>query len=308
MIVTLTLNPSLDRTLEVALLEPGKVLRATAVHLDPGGKGVNVTRALLANGFGSCAVLPCGGPAGLELARMLESESVRVVAVPTENPTRSNITLVDRSDGTVTKINEPGGALTDREYAAVSAAVLEHVHTADWVVLCGSLPPGLPEDTYAELARRFSAAGASVAVDTSGPALRASLAAAPDLVKPNREELAEAVGREVPDLQSVVKAADELRGLGAGAVLVSLGAEGAVLVDAAGSRVVRGPRVTARSTVGAGDALLAGFLSAGAAGREALFEAVAWGGAAVRLPGSRMPAPADIRRDELEEVGFPTIS
>ena len=268
MIVTLTLNPSLDRTLEVALLEPGKVLRATAVHVDPGGKGVNVTRALLANGFDSCAVLPCGGPAGLELVRMLEAESVRVVAVPTENPTRSNITLVDRSDGTVTKINEPGGALTDREYAAVSAAVLEHVHTADWVVLCGSLPPGLPEDTYAELARRFSAAGASVAVDTSGPALRASLAAAPDLVKPNREELAEAVGREVPDPQSVVKAADELLALGAGAVLVSLGAEGAVLVDASGSRMVRGPRVTARSTVGAGDALLAGFLSAGEAGRE----------------------------------------
>jgi 1-phosphofructokinase len=305
MIVTLTLNPSLDRTLELPVLERGRVLRAAAAHLDPGGKGVNVTRALLANGFESCAVLPCGGPEGQELARMLAADQVAAAAVPVAGHTRSNITLVERTTGTVTKINEPGGALTAAEFDGVAAAVLDRVHTADWVVLCGSLPPGLGPDTYADLTRRFATAGAQVAVDTSGPALRAALAAEPDLVKPNREELAEAVGRDLPDLAAVVEAAQALRELGARAVLVSLGPEGAVLVDASGSCMARGPRLAPRSTVGAGDALLAGYLAAGGAGPKALLEALAWGGAAVRLPGSRMPGPGDISRDGIEELRLP---
>jgi 1-phosphofructokinase len=304
MIVTLTLNPSLDRTLELPVLERGQVLRAAAAHRDPGGKGVNVTRALLANGFESCAVLPCGGPEGEELARMLAADAVPAAAVPVAGHTRSNITLVERATGTVTKINEPGGALTETEFDGVAAAVLDRVRTADWVVLCGSLPPGLDPATYADLTRRFAAAGARVAVDTSGPALLAALDAEPDLIKPNREELAEAVGRQLPDTADVVAAAEQLRGRGAKTVLVSLGADGAVLVDASGSCMARGPRLAPRSTVGAGDALLAGYLAAGAAGAEALLEAVAWGAAAVRLPGSRMPGSADISRDGIAQVGL----
>jgi 1-phosphofructokinase len=305
MIVTLTLNPSLDRTLELPVLERGRVLRAADAHRDPGGKGVNVTRALLANGFESCAVLPCGGPEGQELARMLAADEVRAAAVPVAGHTRSNITLVERATGTVTKINEPGAALTAAEFDDVAAAVLDRVHAADWVVLCGSLPPGLAPATYADLTRRFAAAGARVAVDTSGPALLAALAAGPDLIKPNREELAEAVGRELPDPASVIAGAETLRAAGAGAVLVSLGADGAVLVDASGPCMVRGPGLAPRSTVGAGDALLAGYLAAGGSGSKALLEAVAWGGAAVRLPGSRMPGPGDISRDGIEEVCLP---
>jgi 1-phosphofructokinase len=305
MIVTLTLNPSLDRTLELSVLERGRVLRAAAAHLDPGGKGVNLTRALLANGYASCAVLPCGGPEGQELARMLEADAVHTAAVPVAGHTRSNITLVERASGTVTKINEPGGALTAAEFDDVAGAVLDRVHTADWVVLCGSLPPGLAPGTYADLTRRFAAAGAQVAVDTSGPALLAALDAAPDLVKPNREELTEAVGHELPDTSDVVAAAEQLRARGAAAVLVSLGADGAVLVDACGARMARGPRLAPRSTVGAGDALLAGYLAAGGGGPKALLEAVAWGGAAVRLPGSRMPGPGDIDRDGIVRVPLP---
>ncbi|HEU5356333.1 MAG TPA: 1-phosphofructokinase [Actinocrinis sp.] len=301
MIVTLTLNPSLDRTLEVEALRRGEVLRAASVHLDPGGKGVNVARALLANGVGSRAVIPCGGAEGEQLVLLLAGESVHAVAVPIASRTRSNVTLVE-ADGTVTKVNEPGAPLTAAEFDAVAAAVLSCAGTADWVVMCGSLPPEVPVDVYAGLTAQFAAAGIRVAVDTSGPALLSAIAAGPDLVKPNRDELAEAVGVPLTELGDVIEAAHTMRERGAGAVLASLGADGAVLVDEDGVLLAQGTQIEPRSTVGAGDALLAGFLAGGARGDKALIEAVAWGGAAVGLPGSRMPGPADIRREGIVVV------
>jgi 1-phosphofructokinase len=299
MIITLTLNPSLDRTLEVDALASGAVVRAASVHLDPGGKGVNVARALLANGVASRAVMPCGGAEGEQLMLLLDEEQVPAVTVPIAARTRSNVTLVE-ADGTVTKINEPGAPLTIAEFHAVAAAVLSRATHADWVVLCGSLPPGVPVEAYAGFTAQLAAAGIRVAVDTSGPALLSAVAAGPDLVKPNREELAEAVGAPLRDLHDVIEAARSLRALGAGAVLASLGAEGALLVDKDGVLLARGAVVEARSTVGAGDAMLAGFLAGGAGGEKALIEAVAWGGAAVSLPGSRMPGPGDISREGIE--------
>lgn len=295
MIITLTLNPSLDRALEISTLERGRVIRSAAAHLDPGGKGVNVTRALLANGIGSRAVIPCGGADGRQLAQLLEAASVRTVAVPIAGRTRSNVTLVE-PDGTVTKVNEPGAPLTAAEFDQVAEAVLGCAQAADWVVMCGSLPPQVSVDVYADLTRQFTAAGIRVAVDTSGPALLCAAAAGPDLVKPNREELAEAVGARLDTVREVVEAARMLRSLGAKAVLASLGADGAVLVDAEGAVLGRGPVIEPRSTVGAGDALLAGFLAGGGRGGAALAEAVAWGSAAAGLPGSAMPTPADIHR------------
>ncbi len=301
MIVTLTLNPSLDRTLEVDALRRGEVLRAASVHLDPGGKGVNVARALLANGVGSRAVIPCGGAEGEQLVLLLAEESVHTVAVPIASRTRSNVTLVE-ADGAVTKVNEPGAPLTAAEFDAVAAAVLGCAGTADWVVMCGSLPPDVPVDVYAGLTAQFAAAGIRVAVDTSGPALLSAVAAGPDLVKPNRDELAEAVGAPLTEVGEVIEAAQTLRERGAGAVLASLGADGALLVDDDGVLLAKGTQIEPRSTVGAGDALLAGFLAGGARGEKALVEAVAWGGAAVGLPGSRMPGPADIRREGIVVV------
>ncbi|HZU56411.1 MAG TPA: 1-phosphofructokinase [Actinocrinis sp.] len=301
MIVTLTLNPSLDRTLEVDALRRGEVLRAASVHLDPGGKGVNVARALLANGVGSRAVIPCGGAEGEQLVLLLAEESVHTVAVPIASRTRSNVTLVE-ADGAVTKVNEPGAPLTAAEFDAVAAAVLGCAGTADWVVMCGSLPPDVPVDVYAGLTAQFAAAGIRVAVDTSGPALLSAVAAGPDLVKPNRDELAEAVGAPLTEVGEVIEAAQTLRERGAGAVLASLGADGALLVDDDGVLLAQGTQIEPRSTVGAGDALLAGFLAGGARGEKALVEAVAWGGAAVGLPGSRMPGPADIRREGIVVV------
>ncbi|MGW3788410.1 1-phosphofructokinase [Micromonospora chokoriensis] len=298
MIVTVTLNPSLDRAVEVDSLGRGEVIRAAAAHLDPGGKGVNVSRALLANGVPSVAVLPSGGDEGNQLIRLLKAEGVEVLAVPISGRTRSNITLAE-PDGTVTKINEPGPAMCRAEFDEVIDRVLVQAGGADWVVLCGSVPPGLPADAYAQLCRKLRAAGVRVAVDTSGPALREAALAGATLLKPNRDELAEVVGTPLKDLDDVVDAAQRLREWGAGTVMASLGADGAVLVNADGVRTGTCPVARPRSTVGAGDALLAGFLAAGAQGTAALAEGLAWGAAAVSLPGSRMPGPADLRRHDV---------
>ena len=306
MIITVTLNPSLDRTVELDSLAQGSVQRVTAARLDPGGKGVNVARALLANGVPTRAVVPVAGIEGDQLVSLLEHEGVDVVVVPVLGHTRSNITIAE-ADGTVTKLNEPGASLGADDLEALARKVLAAAAPDSWVVLCGSLPPGLRAEAYATLTHRFVAAGLRVVVDTSGPAFRAAVAVRPELVKPNAEELAEAVGRPLRSRSEVIAAARELQGLGAQAVLVSLGAVGAILVDEA---VVVGesPVDEPRSTVGAGDAFLAGFLAGryhGASRREAFAEALAWGAAAVRLPGTQMPGPADIDRSVVHILSDP---
>ncbi|GAA4575120.1 1-phosphofructokinase [Planotetraspora kaengkrachanensis] len=295
MILTLTLNPSLDRTIEVGSLTRGAVIRAAAAHLDPGGKGVNVSRALLANQVRSCAVIPFGGDEGRQLVGLLSAEGIDMIPVSVGGSTRSNVTLAE-PDGTVTKLNEPGTALTPSELDTLASAVLGAAESADWVVASGSLPPGVPVDVYAGLCRRFAAAGIQTAIDTSGPALVAAVAAGPTLVKPNREELAEATGTPITRLGDVIDAAEKLRGMGARSVLTSLGADGALLMEDDRFWYGRCPVEEPRSSVGAGDAMLAGFLAAGASGEAALAEGLAWASAAVGLPGSRMPAPADIDR------------
>jgi 1-phosphofructokinase len=307
MIVTLTLNPSLDRTVDIAELTRGAVIRAGSARLDPGGKGVNVTRALLANGAASRAVLPCGGDEGEQLARLLHSEGVDVTAVPITAHTRSNVSLAER-DGTITKINEPGAPLSPAELDAVVAAVARTAARPGWVAACGSLPPGVPTGFYADLCRRCAEQGIQVAVDTSGPALLAAIEARPALIKPNRDELAAAVGSPITTIQDAVDAAQVLRSRGAQSVLASLGADGVVLVCDDGVTVGEADVTRPRSTVGAGDALLAGFLAAGAHGPDAVAEALAWASAAVALPGSRMPGPADIQRSGVRIHPGPDLS
>lgn len=297
MIVTLTPNPSIDRTLEIPSLRRGEVLRATSHRVDPGGKGVNVARALLhADAGGAVAVLPVGGPDGQQLMSLVEAEGVETVGVPVDRPIRSNITVAE-PDGTVTKLNEAGPSLgrDDLERLIATTVEVAVARGATWIAGCGSLPPDAPDDLYADLVRRGHEAGCRVAIDTSGPPLAAALEAGPDLIKPNDEELAELVGRPLEDRSAVLEAAQEIRNRGVGAVLVSLGSEGALLVT--GDAVVHAtpPTVDVASTVGAGDATLAGYLAAGDAPADAaLADAVAWGAAAVALPGTQMPDRAQI--------------
>ncbi|MGW0912345.1 1-phosphofructokinase [Streptomyces sp. NPDC002784] len=293
MILTVTPNPSLDRTYEVPALERGEVVRATGERMDPGGKGVNVSRAVAAAGRRTVAVLPLGGAPGAVVAELLAAQDIEVTAVRIAGATRSNIALAE-TDGVLTKINAPGPELTAAEQELLLETVREHSRDADWIACCGSLPRGLAPAWYADVVARAHAGGARIALDTSGRALLEALRERPDVVKPNAEELAEAVGRPLSTVGDAVKAAEELRGMGAGAVLASLGADGQLLVDGEGTWFGSARVDVVRSNVGAGDSSLAGFLLAGGSGPEALASAVAHGAAAVQLPGSVMPAPGDL--------------
>lgn len=293
MILTVTPNPSLDRTYEVPSLDRGEVIRATGERMDPGGKGVNVSRAVAAAGRRTVAVLPLGGAPGALVADLLDAQGIEVARVAVAGATRSNIALAE-ADGVLTKINAPGPELTAAERELLLETVRAQSADASWIACCGSLPRGLAPSWYAELVARAHAAGARIALDTSGPALLAALRERPDVVKPNAEELAEAVGRPLATVGDAVKAAEELREMGAAAVLASLGADGQLLVDASGAWYGTAQVAAVRSNVGAGDSSLAGFLIAGGQGPDALASAVAHGAAAVQLPGSVMPTPADL--------------
>ncbi|MFI7669387.1 1-phosphofructokinase family hexose kinase [Nocardia sp. NPDC049526] len=297
MIVTLTANPSIDRT--VSLPEPlrrGAVLRAETVLSQPGGKGVNVSRVIAAAGCETIAVLP--GNAGDPLLRMLTDADIEHRAVACATPARTNLTVAER-DGTTTKINEPGSSLSAECLAALTNKLEGLADKASWVVLSGSLPPAVPTDWYAYLLHRLR--GVRIAVDTSDAPLLALAAelesAAPQLLKPNAEELAQLTHGDPTELEDPVaaaRAASTLVARGVDAVLATLGAAGAVLVTADGAWHAAAPAITPRSTVGAGDSALAGYLLADLDGLDApdrLRRAVAYGSAAAALPGTGLPGP-----------------
>jgi 1-phosphofructokinase len=307
-IVTVTPNPSIDRTVTLGgPLTRGAVHRVSSVTTEPGGKGVNVARALALAGVDTVAVLPV--PPNDPLTTALSAAAVPFSCVPTTGAVRTNLTVTEH-DGTTTKLNEPGAQLDDAAIDALTMAVLAHAETASWVVLSGSLPPGIPDDWYARVVAQLAGYPCRVAIDTSDAPLAALVdsldAAAPDLLKPNAEELAGVLGHSPQALEAavaqgdpepVVDAAHQLVDRGVQAVLATLGAAGAVLVDRTGSWMAAPPQIAARSTVGAGDASLAGYLRAdvgGAVPPERLQMAVAYGSAAAALPGSALPTPAQI--------------
>ncbi len=300
MIVTLTANPSLDRTVSLpGPLARGQVQRAETVTSEPGGKGVNVARVVTTAGRLAVAVLPGAHDDPLVLA--LREAGLPHRAVPVPGRARVNLTLAE-PDGTTTKVNEPGAPLDAATLSALTEVLVREAAGARWAVLAGSLPPGVPDDWYAELCVRLAGTGAAVAVDTSGAPLREVLAgpARPALVKPNAEELADAVGATTDlehDVDAAIAAARSLVARGVGAVLATLGSRGALLVTATGAWTAAPPPVRPRSTVGAGDSSLAGYLLADLAGAgpaDLLRSAVAHGAAAVGLPGSALPAPHDL--------------
>lgn len=295
-ILTLTPNPSLDLTYGLEELARGEVQRAASMTVEAGGKGINVSRNLVANGAASLPVAPVGGPSGEQFLSLLGGAGLDLVCVPVEGAVRMNVSLAEVG-GTLTKINAAGPRLSEGELDLLLAKTAEAGRGAEWLALCGSLPPGAPADLYARAVSSGREAGCRVALDSSGPSLEAAVGEGPNLIKPNQEELAGLVGRPLDTLGDVLAAAGEVRAGGVEAVLVSLGADGAVLVDEGGALHADTPPFVPASTVGAGDALLAGFLYAGGAGRAGLVEAVAWGAAAARLPGSRGPTPGDLDRE-----------
>jgi 1-phosphofructokinase len=292
MILTLTPNPSVDRTVFLETLTLGSVNRSTRSWSEPSGKGINVALALLSHGKAVRAVLPIGGSVGAQLRQMLSGAELDTIHVPIAGEIRTNVSLI-QPDGTVTKINEAGPRLNHTEVDALIDAVAQHLDGADWLVCGGSLPAGAPDDFYATLVGLAHQKSVRVVVDSSGPPLAASLAARPDLIKPNVHELAELVQAPLATLGDVIDAAQEIRRRGVGTVVASLGGDGALLVDDTGALYGQAPVDKVVSAVGAGDALLAGYISAAASARhQSLATALQWGAAAVQHEGTLF-TPAD---------------
>ena len=283
MIVTVTPNPSIDRTIRLERLVRGGLNRAHDATSEAAGKGVNVSYALASEGVPTVAVLPLAARSAVQYLGLL-GEGVPVAAVPIGGEIRANVSIIE-SDGTVTKVNEPGPPLSTAEADAIVGAAAA-ASRSGWVVGCGSLPPGAPRDFYARLAK-LSTADLRVAIDSSGDALAAAIGERVALVKPNHHELQELAKRPLATLGDAVDAAREIVAQGCAAVLVSLGADGALYIDGGTAAHAEARLADASNPVGAGDALLAGFL-AGGAHAEALAAAVAWAVAAVRSPGTRM--------------------
>ncbi|WP_328676321.1 1-phosphofructokinase family hexose kinase [Streptomyces sp. NBC_00322] len=256
MILTVTLNTALDITYRVPALTPHASHRVSEVRERPGGKGLNVARVLSALGHESVVTGFAGGPTGAVLRDLLGPLAPRDALVPIAGTTRRTIAVVDDASGDTTQLNEPGPIVTAEEWATFLTSYDSLLPGADAVALCGSLPPGIHVGAYAELIRRARGAGVPVLLDTSGEPLRRGIAARPDLVKPNADELARLTGSREP-----LRATRDARRRGAHTVVASLGPDGLLAATADGVWQATPPEPVKGNPTGAGDSAVAGLLS-----------------------------------------------
>jgi 1-phosphofructokinase family hexose kinase len=298
MIYTVTLNPTIDRTIHFPQVVVGALNRATRSVTDLSGKGVNVSVALSRFGLESVLAGFVAGVYGRVLVEGLRAQGYTCAFLElAKGETRSNITVIDASTGVTTKLNEPGPTVTADALEAFERRLVGRVVAGDLCILSGSLPPGAPEDTYARLARALPIRGVEVVLDSSGPALAAGCGARPALLQPNAVEAAELLGSLPEEDEALPGVLRRLRDLGPQRVLLSLDRRGAAYCDGA-VWIGHAPAIREVSGVGAGDALLAGALWArlqGLPADQVLRWGVAAGTAAAMGQGSAMPTLDRVR-------------
>lgn len=287
MILTVTPSPAIDWTVAVDSFDLDLVNRITESVREPSGKGVNVSWALHRAGIATTAAFPSGGGTGRFMTEALATAGIPHLTIDSGQEVRTNITLV--SPGHSTKINEAGPPITGAQLDALTRRVLAAAEAARVVLICGSLPPGAHASYPAELVAALKGRGIAVVVDTSGEPLKLAVPSGPDLIKPNVHELAELTAQPIATFGQVVLAARQVIADGAGAVLASLGADGAIYVDGATALVASAAGIPFVNSVGAGDALLAGFVSQDAEPAKCLFNAVLWASSAVAHPTTLFP-------------------
>ncbi len=300
-ILTITLNPALDLSTEVDQVQPGKKLRCAVPAVNPGGGGLNVSRALAHLGQGSVALVALGGATGSELARHLKAEGIKVIALEAPGDTRQSLSVTDRHSGAQYRFLLPGPVWSAGDQARLLTRLDSLAKPGTIAVISGSQPPGLPADFPRQMALALT--GCGVVLDTSGPALEQAIARPiPGLavLRMDSDEAEALAGHPLPTPQATADFAQTLRAKGAAAtVIVARGAEGNVLVGAGLRLFARPPKVPVISAIGAGDSFVAGLVQAMAGKQgwpEALALATASAAAAVMTPATELCRAADVAR------------
>lgn len=290
MIYTVTLNPALDKTVEIPGMALDTVNRITEMRTDPGGKGINVSKVIAKLGGESCAVGILGGGSGKMLEKLLEGEPFATRFRFVEGQTRTNLKIIDREGHTNTDINEPGLTVTAAELDALLRELLAELRPGDIVVLAGSLPKGAPQDIYRSWTAACKKAGARVFLDADGALLAEGIKAAPHLIKPNDGELSRLAGKKLETLEELTAEGRKLLERGIERVVISLGGRGALYLRKGSTIYAEGLRVSVGSTVGAGDSVVAALAYAEAQGlseEEAVRLSTAAGAANVMCSGTQ---------------------
>jgi 6-phosphofructokinase 2 len=299
-IVTLTLNPSIDTSSSVGRVVAERKLRCSPPVHEPGGGGINISRAVRNLGGESVAVFPAGGHNGEKLVDLLDAENIRHRPLRIEQGTRENFTVYEESTGQQYRFGMPGPTLGKKEWKRCIEEVLGTAPAPGFVAASGSLPPGVPNDFYAQLAHSLRDAGARMILDTSGPALAIGVDAGVYLIKPNLRELQDIMGEEYRDEAQQEEWAGQLIRQGRSEVVViSLGAGGAVAFWKDGRLRLRAPTVPIKSKVGAGDSMVGGMVLALSRGMDlpdVVRFGMAAGAAAVMTPGTELCRREDTER------------
>ncbi len=291
MIYTVTLNPALDKTVEIPALTVDSVNRITAMRTDPGGKGINVSKVIGKLGGKSVAVGILGGGTGRAILSALEAMKLDTSFWFVEGETRTNLKVIDPVNHTNTDINEPGVTVSEEILNTLLKELVSRISEGDIVVLSGSLPMGAPKDTYGTWVRACKAAGAKVILDADGELLEVGIQASPYLIKPNHHELSGLLGQKLETPKELEKAARSLmEKYGIAKIVVSMGGAGALYVTADETIYAEGLKVPVGSTVGAGDSVVASLAAAEESGmslEETVRLSTATGAANVMCSGTQ---------------------
>jgi 1-phosphofructokinase family hexose kinase len=303
------MNPAIDRTIGVDRLAFDDRAYILSSKDQPGGRGINAACVIHSFGGEALAIIPAGGERGERFEHYLSGCGFNVATVPIRNDVRLNLTITDRHGLTI-KLNEIGPRVSKLEIDGIVAKVESHLHEAKWLALCGSLPPGVPSEFYAELIALAKDRGVKTLLDTDGEALTHGVEAGPTVVTPNQQEAERLLNTVLLTRTQSIAAARRVQSLGAESVVLSLGSRGAIgLSEGAGWEAIP-PRVDAISPIGAGDAMAAALLWSLADGgtfSDALRWGVAAGTASAKLPGMNF-ASLEQARSVYEEVELRPIT
>jgi 1-phosphofructokinase family hexose kinase len=297
LIVTLTINPAIDRIISIDRLAFEDRAYINSSRESAGGRGINVSSVIHSFGGETLAVLISGGDSGKRLEGLLGKCGYRIAVVPVQNEIRTNLTVTDKHGLTV-NLNEAGPQLGKAEVARVERVVRDTLDHASWLMVCGSIPPGVPPAFYGKLVSMARHKKVKTLLHADGEALREGIAARPTVVAPNEQEAGRLLGQTLLTRTHFLEAAERIRQMGADSVVLTLGSRGAVGAFADGLMEALAPRIDAVCAIGAGDALMAAYAWARER-RTSVADALRWGVAAgtasARLPGMSFASLAQAR-------------